>query len=101
MRKKFTKRGQIWLCDLKVNIGSEQNGVRPCIVLNFPIKNERTCVVIPCSNTIRKHSIKINNYNFQIYQVRAIDQSRLIRLIERFEEKDTDKVRDKLISFLK
>lgn len=98
--KKYPRRGDVWMVDFKENIGSEQNGVRPSIVLNNPIKKERTCVVIPASTTKRHHSFEVKNYNFLIHQVRVVDISRLIRRITRFEKESTDMVYKKLNIFL-
>ncbi|PIR54571.1 hypothetical protein COU75_00160 [Candidatus Peregrinibacteria bacterium CG10_big_fil_rev_8_21_14_0_10_42_8] len=46
-------RGEVWICDFGGNIGSEQIGVRPCLVLNQKRRSERTCVVVPASRTQR------------------------------------------------
>ena len=97
---KYPQRGEIWMINLKNNQGSEQNGVRPCIIMNNAQKKERTCVIIPASNTKRDHSFKILNYGFLIHQIRAIDTSRLIRKITRFPKQETNKVYQKICLFL-
>ena len=99
--RKYAQQGQIWLCNLGVNIGSEQNNIRPCLVLNMPIKKERTCIIIPASNTNRNSTIKINQYHFLLHQVRTIDTKRLMRLLERLEKSLVKKVQKELLKILK
>ena len=86
---KYPQRGEIWMINLKNNQGSEQNGIRPCIIMNNAQKKERTCVMIPASNTKRDHCFEILNYSFLIHQIRAIDTSRLIRKITRLPKQET------------
>ncbi len=88
------------MVDLGQNVGSEQNGVRPCVVLNKPAKKERTCVVIPASNTKRRYAYGLNNYIFLIHQVRVIDTTRFIRKINRFSQDNTNKIYEKVCLFL-
>ncbi len=98
--KRYPRRGDIWMVDLRYNIGSEQNGVRPCLVLNKPAKRERTCIIVPSSSTKRKYSYEIQNYIFLIHQIRVVDTTRFTRKISRFSEKDTNKVYKKVLNFL-
>ena len=86
------RRGEIWICNLKQNTGSEQNGSRPCIVLNTPDRLENTCVIIPASGTIRKHSFVFAGYNFLLHQIRVIDHKRLIRLLTRLSKAETEEI---------
>lgn len=101
MNRKFTKRGQIWYVDLENNIGSEQNGIRPCIVLQRQQKNENTCIILPASRTKRISTIHIDEYTFLLHQVRAVDTSRLIKKVKRIEKKVVDSLCDSLNIFLK
>ncbi len=100
MERKNTKRGQVWICDFTGNTGSEQSGVRPCIVLNQQKFYENTCIVLICSNTVRFSTLEKNGYKFLLHQVRTIDTSRLKRELERFTKKDTDLVVQRFTNFL-
>ena len=90
MQRKHVKRGEVWLCDLSGNIGSEQNGVRPCLVIKTPRKSERTCIILPASRTIRYSSVKAGDYVFVLHQMRVVDASRFKRFIERLTKEQTD-----------
>lgn len=56
--KKFRriKRGDIYLCDLKGVVGSEQAGVRPCVIIQNNTGNyvSPTTIVVPCTTAIKK-----------------------------------------------
>lgn len=98
--KKYPKRGEVWMINLGVNQGSEQNGIRPAIVLNRPVKKERTCVIVPASSRVRNHSCVVSDYNFLVHQLRAIDTTRLMRKVERFTEIETNTVRQAIEKFI-
>jgi mRNA-degrading endonuclease toxin of MazEF toxin-antitoxin module len=94
---RFPKRGEIWYVDLGINIGSEINETRPCVIINNPVKNERTCLIIPASNTNRKNFVvKIENFQFLIHQIRCIDTKRLKRFVKRLTKNETDRIIDQL-----
>jgi len=88
------------MVDFGNNIGSEQNGIRPAIVLNKPHKKERTCVVVPASNTPRRYSLQVATYRFLIHQIRVVDITRFIRRVNRLDKSDTNQVFTKVCSFL-
>ncbi len=97
--RKYAQQGQIWLCNLGTNIGSEQNNIRPCLVLNAPVKRERTFVIIPASNTKRNSTIQINQYFFLLHQVRTVDTKRLMRLVERIKKPLVAELQKELFQF--
>lgn len=97
---KKTYRGEIWMTDLKNNLGSEQNGLRPCVILNQALKKERTVFVVPASSKLRPQSKTVAHYNWLIHQSRAVDTRRLIRPIQRLSKNDTDKILSALNIFL-
>ncbi len=72
----------------------------PGLVLNTAPKNERTCVVIPASGTKRLESILVNKYLFVLHQIRAMDQRRFIRKVERLNEGEVQQVIDIFVAFL-
>lgn len=63
MERKSTipKRGEIWTCELGQNIGSEENKIRPVIVIQNNTGNEKgpTTIVVPISNRQKKIKVHI------------------------------------------
>lgn len=55
------KRGEIWTCELGQNIGSEENKIRPVIVIQNNTGNEKgpTTIVVPISNRQKKIKVHI------------------------------------------
>nr|WP_243106007.1 type II toxin-antitoxin system PemK/MazF family toxin [Clostridium fermenticellae] len=53
---RIPKRGEIWTCQLGKNIGSEENKIRPVIVVQNDTGNEKgpTTIVVPISNRPKK-----------------------------------------------
>lgn len=89
---KFPQRGEVWIVDFGKNIGSEQNGIRPAVVISFWKESESTCLVIPASKTKRYSTLKIRDYQFLLHQVRAVDIKRFMRKLERFSIVETEQV---------
>ncbi len=98
--RKYPKRGQVWICDLGINVGSEQNGSRPCVILNNPVRNERTCIILPASRTERLFSIRIDIFNFLVHQIRVVDSVRFQRIVKRLDKTEVDKLVMKIMEFL-
>jgi mRNA interferase MazF len=50
------KRGEIWTCQLGKNIGSEENKIRPVIIVQNDTGNEKgpTTIIVPISNRPKK-----------------------------------------------
>lgn len=80
------KRGDIWIADLGTNFGSEQNGRRPCLIVQNDVGNSNGATTIICpistksredlpmhvvTNDLRKKSI------IKCESIRSIDKSRL------------------------
>jgi len=98
--RQFPKKGDVWIAELGVNIGSEQNHSRPVLIIKSPTsKKDHTCVIIPASRTIRKSSFQIGKYHFLLHQIKVIDTKRLKRKIERLPKNQVDKLRDSLYKF--
>lgn len=55
------RRGEIWTCELGQNVGSEENKVRPVIVIqnNTGNKKSPTTIIAPISNRPKKISVHI------------------------------------------
>lgn len=62
------RRGEIWTCQLGKNIGSEENKIRPAIIIQNNTGNDRgpTTIIVPISNRPKKIAthieIKKNDY---------------------------------------
>lgn len=63
------KFGDIYTCDLGLNVGSELDNVRPCIVVTSDKYNEKSSVitVIPISKRTKLffHQVEINSYTVE------------------------------------
>jgi len=99
-QRKYPKRGEIWICDLGTNKGSEQNGVRPCLVINQKVRYEQTCIVLPASRTMRTSTYTIGSYHFLLHQIRAVDTQRLSRRISRVSKASVSNIIIKLCNLL-
>lgn len=57
----FPRRGEIWTCELGQNIGSEENKIRPVIIIqnNTGNKNSPTTIIAPISNRSKKIAVHI------------------------------------------
>lgn len=55
------RRGEIWTCELGQNIGSEENKIRPVIIIQNDTgnKNAPTTIVAPISNRPKKIAVHI------------------------------------------
>lgn len=104
------KRAEIWTADFGENIGSETNKIRPCLVVQDNLANEKapTVIVIPFTShsprfyshlLIDKEDI-INTENsddppsgtLMVEQVRVISKARMGRKIGTFSEQAMYKV---------
>lgn len=83
-------RGEIWLVDLNGGRYSEQNGVRPCLIVQNNIGNKYSPATIVCPITTRdKHftatHLKIEDLTSTSYimfeQIRVVDKERIIKYI--------------------
>jgi len=56
------KRGEIWTCQLGKNVGSEENKIRPVIIIQNNTGNEKspTTIIVPISNRPKKIAIHIS-----------------------------------------
>jgi mRNA interferase MazF len=85
----IVKKGEIYYADLSLNIGSEQGGVRPVIIIQNDIGNfySPTTIVAPITSRFKKNMmpthIRIKSDCLpkksivMLEQIRTIDKSRL------------------------
>lgn len=96
---KNVKRGELYYAQLPINVGSEQSGKRPVVIIQNDKGNEYspTTIVALITSKLKKHlptHVQITNralpYNSIILaeQVRTIDKSRLDNYIGRVSNKE-------------
>lgn len=100
-QRKRPRRGEIWICDLGNNVGSEQNGIRPCVVLNQKRRKENTCIILPASHTGRHSSVSIEKMQYILHQIRVADTKRFLRRIDRVSQLTIEKLVTEVGIFLR
>lgn len=69
---KKPRRGEIWTCQLGKNIGSEENKIRPVIIIQNNTGNEKspTTIIVPISNRPKKIAvhIRLRNSDYKLAQ---------------------------------
>lgn len=101
-------QGQIYICDLgNNNVGSEQSGERPCLVIQNNILNatSEVVIVLPITSKRKKslptHYILTNQkYNYLTFNentvlcecIRSISKKRLGKLLGQIEQTDLEAI---------
>lgn len=93
------KRGQVWYADLQGNIGSEQGGLRPVLIVQNNTGNKHSPTTIVAIITSKKTKAKLPthiwlsitcglavNSMVELEQLRTIDKSRLIKYVGKIQE---------------
>lgn len=110
INKKITK-GAIFYADLDPIIGSEQNGVRPVLIIQNDIGNKYspTTIIAPITSKTKTKSnipthilIKANDYIkhdslILLEQIRVIDKTRLRTFLYNISNEEIDEVNSKII----
>lgn len=108
MEKTQITKGDMYYADLGTNVGSEQNGTRPVVIIQNDVGNKyaQTAIIVPLTKIITNkvkqptHCIISPTDNLKHYsvalteQIRVIDKSRLKTKIGRLNKnqiKDLDK----------
>ena len=100
------KRGEIYYANLGHNIGSEQSGTRPVIILQNDMGNRHapTTIIAPLTTKNTKHKIPTHYWldtkfancprdsMVLLEQVKVIDKSRLGKYIGRVSEADQKQI---------
>lgn len=98
------KRGEIWLIDLKYGLGSEQGGVRPCLVVQNNIGNTYSTTTIVCPITSKKKNFNATHIPIMLElpssimceQLRVVDIERAIKYIATVPNHILSRVDEKL-----
>lgn len=100
------KRRDICLVDLGFTQGSEQNGVRPCLIVSNDIGNIHSTTVIICPITTRLTGYNKTHVNIDCLQypstimceqIRTIDKRRIINRITKLDADTMEEVREKIM----
>lgn len=98
------KRGEIYYADLSPAVGSEQDGIRPVLILQNDVGNQfsPTTIVAPITSVPKKKSQPTHiliDYDFLdsksvilLEQLRTIDKKRLSDCLGRISSKDMHRV---------
>lgn len=99
------KQGDIYYFDLCGAIGSEQQGIRPCLIVSNNNINtySNVLVVVPLTtkkndNYVQHYSLVINDKHNTILleQIRAIDKSRIIGKMTSLDKDNLKKILKKI-----
>ena len=101
-------RGDIWLVNFDLVVGSEISKTRPALIISHSAYNKvaDTVSVIPISSGryIRSFHVKMKDLSKESHaimpQLRAADKSRLVKKIGNASERELDEVKEKLIRYL-
>ena len=104
------ERGDIVWLDFNPQLGHEQRGRRPALVISYRAYNEKICLGIFCPITS-----KVKGYPFEVVinlkkikgavlsdQVKSLDwKERNIEFIEKLDEKDLEDIIEKIEAIIK
>lgn len=107
---KVVKRGEIYFANLGEGVGSEQNGVRPVIIIQNDVGNKYspTTIVALITSMSKKLNLPVHleiskeesslpqNSVILLEQIRTIDKKRLIRKISKLDESIADNINNRL-----
>ena len=101
MKKTQITKGDMYYADLGTNVGSEQNGTRPVVIIQNDVGNKyaQTAIIVPLTkiitNKVKQPTHCIKHYSVALTeQIRVIDKSRLktkIGHLNKSQIKDLDK----------
>ncbi len=100
------RRGQIYLANLEPNIGSEQGGIRPVLIIqnNKGNKHSGTTIAAPITTKRIPNRLPVHVYTFagnsglpqnssvMLEQIRVLDKSRLTDYVGRLNDFTMDEV---------
>jgi mRNA interferase MazF len=93
------KRFDVYLVNLDPTIGSEIKKTRPCVIISpEEIHFLKTCIIAPLTSTIRtlpcRVPVQLNHIPGEIAldQLRAIDNSRLVKKLGSLKTHEADQV---------
>lgn len=102
------KRGDVCLVDLGEVIGSEQGGIRPCLVVQNDIGNKHapTTIICPITTKFKKFNkthMKVQlqyESNVMFEQIRVVDKQRVIEYITTLTKNQMEVANEKIMMSL-
>ena len=107
-------RGDVLLINLPSSDKREQSGRRPAVAVQTDVAGEPMLMVAPITSNLNalrfKFAVKIESSNengltqtsiVMIFQMRAIDKSRIIKLIGKLSDEDLKKIDTEIWKMLK
>lgn len=104
------KRGEIYYANLAPVVGSEQDGIRPVLIVQNDIGNKYspTVIVVAITSKIKNNlptHIKIDGQKYGLdknsvilaEQIRTLDKSRLLERVGKLDEDTMKKVKEAII----
>ncbi len=100
------RRGDVILADLRDRVGSEQKGIRPCVVIQNNIGNEcgSTTIVAPLTTNTGKWympthvEIELEELSTVLAeQIVTIDKSRVLQTLSHIDSDDMEKINKALM----
>ena len=98
------QRGDIYLVNLNDQVGSEQGGIRPAVIVQNEIGNNFSPTTLICPLTTKKKSLSVTHVDLSkdsdgvamdstvlCEQIRVIDKSRIVKKLGQI---DRDKLND-------
>jgi len=104
------QQGDVWLADLNPRIGTEPGKTRPVVIVQTDLLNDYhpSTIICPISSRIKIESellrihLKANkrglnkNSDVLVDQIRAIDNRRFIKKIDKLAKSDLEKLKNNL-----
>jgi mRNA interferase MazF len=102
------KRGEVWMVNFNPGRDSEQQGIRPCLIIQNDIGNQfaSTTIVAGITTTLKKYPVTIlieegkaglkKNSMVNLSQIFTIDKERLIKRLGKLEENKIQEVDEAL-----
>lgn len=93
----FPQRGEVWLVNFEANVGSEQGGTRPVVILQNDLGNKYspTTIVAPMTTPLREmpvHVLLEQSHGVErpamllLEQIHTIDKKRLVKKLGKISE---------------
>lgn len=108
------KQCEIWYANLNPGKGSEQQGLRPVVIISGNLLNQYLKVVIACPFTTKLKNYKGNvvlepnadnglteKSEIMVFQIRSISKDRLIKKIGTITEKQLNELKLGLVDILR
>jgi len=107
------KQREIWLADLNPSAGSEQNGIRPVVIISGNAMNDNLeiSIICPLSSKIKRYAgclvLQKNNINgldknseILTFQIRTISSARFIRKLGEISKEELYGIKKNLLEIL-